>query len=203
MSRRASSRAAVLLALSCLAVAPATSQPRAALQGGLASPVAGERLAALEDLLLGGRRGGPTLVVRLASLALEDPDARVRELAREVLAGLDSRAGCEALIEVAVALGGEEGAAWITRLPRTPRAQGPLAAAAAVELEPALELAALTTLEHGANGAAVIADIQPITYLHSVAVNWNSFLRKRVVNNQRYKFFWKLVRPIIIRTICD
>lgn len=146
MSRRASSRAAVVLALSCLAAVPAGAQPHAVLQGGLASPIASERLAALEDLLLGGRRGGPTLVVRLASLALEDPDARVRELAREVLAGLDSRAGCEALLEVAVALGGEEGASWITRLPRTPRAQGPLAAAAAGELEPALELAALTTL---------------------------------------------------------
>ena len=115
-------------------------------QDGLDAPEAEARARALEDLLLGGRRGDPSLAARLVPLALEDPDASVRGLAREVLASLDTRAGAQALLEVAVALGGRDGARWIDRLPRSRHSQGPLAEFAAGEPEPALAAAALTAL---------------------------------------------------------
>ncbi|MBL6720062.1 MAG: hypothetical protein ISQ08_01485 [Planctomycetes bacterium] len=115
-------------------------------QDGLDAPEAEARAKALEDLLLGGRRGGPSLVARLVPLALEDPDRGVRELAREVLASLDTRAAAQALLEVAVTLGGGEGATWIDRLPRSRYAQGPLADFVAGEPEAPLAAAALTVL---------------------------------------------------------
>ncbi len=115
-------------------------------QDGLNAPEAEARAKALEDLLLGGRRGDPSLAARLVPLALEDPDPGVRELAREVLASLDTRAASQALLEVAVTLGGSEGATWIDRLPRSRYAQGPLAAFVAGEPEAPLAAAALTVL---------------------------------------------------------
>jgi len=47
----------------------------------------------------------------------------------------------------------------------------------------------------------VIVDMQPIANLPAVAVDRNRLTSQRLQNRQRNQLFWKLKRPVVVRTI--
>ena len=54
-------------------------------------------------------------------------------------------------------------------------------------------------LKHGEHSAAVVFHVKPVALLPAVAVNGQRLVVHGVGDDQRQKFFGKLVRPIIVR----
>src|SRR6266567_5559743 len=56
-------------------------------------------------------------------------------------------------------------------------------------------------LEHGADRCAVIADVEPVADLQTVAVDRQWLSGNRVVDHERNQLFRKLPRPIVVRAV--
>ena len=56
-------------------------------------------------------------------------------------------------------------------------------------------------IKHAANGAAVIAHIEPVADLLAIAINRKRLARERVVNDKRNKFFGKVVGAVIVGAV--
>ena len=62
-------------------------------------------------------------------------------------------------------------------------------------------LSGLAGLQHAADGAAVVAHIQPVAHLLAVAVHRQGFAGQGVDDHQRDEFFRKVVRPVVVGAV--
>ena len=62
-------------------------------------------------------------------------------------------------------------------------------------------LAGLAGFQHAADGAAVIAHIEPVADLLAVAVDRQALARQRIQDHQRDQFFRKMVRAVIVAAV--
>ena len=62
-------------------------------------------------------------------------------------------------------------------------------------------LAHAASLQHAADGGAVVAHIEPVADLLAVAVDGERFSSQGIVDDQRDEFFWKMQRAIVVRAI--
>ena len=58
-------------------------------------------------------------------------------------------------------------------------------------------------LQNGANGGAVVEDIEPVTDLGAVSVDRQGLAFEGAENHQRDELFWKLQRTVVVGAICD
>ena len=55
--------------------------------------------------------------------------------------------------------------------------------------------------KHCPNGAAVVGHVKPVANLTAVAVNWQGLALEAVQDHQRYQFFRKLIRTIVVGAV--
>ena len=51
------------------------------------------------------------------------------------------------------------------------------------------------------NTFGMIIHIQPVSHIFAITIYWKLLALQCIIDNQWNQFFWKLIRPIIIRTI--
>ena len=56
-----------------------------------------------------------------------------------------------------------------------------------------VDLADSAFVDNQVNGTAVILNIQPITYIQSLAVNWERFVSQRIYDHQWNELLWEVV----------
>lgn len=59
-----------------------------------------------------------------------------------------------------------------------------------------------SVMEDGVDGTNMIYYIQPVAYVFVLAIDRKWFTMKDVINKKRDQPLWKLIRTIIVRTVC-
>ena len=65
-----------------------------------------------------------------------------------------------------------------------------------------VHLAHPSATENSVEGRTVIFDIQPVTHIRAIAIDWNRLFPQTRLDNGRNKLLIVLVGAIIIRTVC-
>ncbi len=66
-----------------------------------------------------------------------------------------------------------------------------------------ISLSQLTAVEHGPERLGMVADIEPVAYIHAIAIDGDGLSRQNTLNDHRNQFLRKLKRAIIIGAIRD
>ena len=66
-----------------------------------------------------------------------------------------------------------------------------------------VHLAGRALFKHSRNGGAVILNVQPVPYLHTVTVDRQLLIVQAVVYHKRDELLWELVRAVVIRAASD
>ena len=59
----------------------------------------------------------------------------------------------------------------------------------------------LARFEHAADGAAVVAHVEPVAHLHAVAVHGQVFTGQGVDDHEGDEFFWKVQRAVVVAAV--
>ena len=71
-------------------------------------------------------------------------------------------------------------------------------------LVPATDVVGLTQVacvQHAADGAAMVFDVEPVADLHTVAIHRQRFARQRIDDHQWDEFFRKMVGAVVVAAI--
>ena len=64
-----------------------------------------------------------------------------------------------------------------------------------------VDLARFAGFQYAPDSAAVVAYIQPVSYLHAIAINRQRFASQRVDNHQRNELFGEVQRAIVVAAV--